>query len=269
MSKNSPNETETIPIIPAATMVIMHRDPNGGAAKILMMERVKTMSFAGGAAVFPGGKVDAADFKFARDLADDLTLGLDENEAAARLAAIRETIEEAGLALGLNGVGDPADCALAREALNNKSATLADICGEFGWTPNLTKLFPWARWRPPMRENLHQIFDTRFYLVDAGAAPLDAVVDSTENVALFWASADEALELADAGKIKVIFPTRRNLERLAPYPDFAAAAAHAAKFPVRTVQSFMEDRGEERFLCIPDGHGYPVIEESMLSVQRG
>jgi len=102
MSETQPDDNYTTPAIPAATMVIMHGDPDGGAAKILMMERVKTMAFAGGAAVFPGGKVDEADFEFARSLPDDVRLGLDEDEVAARLAVIRETIEEAGLALALH-----------------------------------------------------------------------------------------------------------------------------------------------------------------------
>ena len=60
-----------------------------------------------------------------------------------------------------------------------------------------------------------RIFDTRFYLANLGTGAVDVVVDQTENSHLFWASAQGALDLADRGKIKMIFPTRRNLERLA------------------------------------------------------
>ena len=43
--------------IPAATLVIF-RAAGGGAPELLMVERAKEMSFAGGAMVFPGGRVD-------------------------------------------------------------------------------------------------------------------------------------------------------------------------------------------------------------------
>lgn len=254
---------ETMPnAVPAATMVVMHRDQHGGAPKILMVERTKTMAFAGGAAVFPGGKVDAADFEFAAKLRHRLDL----DEAAARLAAIRETVEEAGLALGLRGVDDPADCAAARAALHDGQG-LADICERHGWEPDLDILVPWARWRPPGLET--RVFDTRFYLVDAGDTQLNAVVDATENRSLFWASAEEVLKYSDEKKVKVIFPTRRNLERLAQFGSYSEAAAHAARYPVRTVLTYVEERSDGAWLCIPDGHGYPVIEESMTQALRG
>lgn len=262
-------EPELSPAKPAATMVIMHSDPDGGPPKLLMVERVKTMAFAGGAAVFPGGKVDKADFDFARSLGNDLTLGLDIDEVAARLAAIRETIEEAGLALGLAGVGDPADCEAARDALNSQSSTLRDVCDTQGWTPDLAKLIPWARWRPPTHERASRVYDTRFYLVDAGHAQLNAVVDATENSALFWASAQEALDYADEGRIHIIFPTRRNLERLAQFPNFSDAADHAHAHPVRTVLTYIDKRADGTFLRIPADHGYPVTEEPVASASRG
>lgn len=254
---------EAMPIAtPAATMVVFRNNPSGGAPLLLMVERVKAMAFAGGAAVFPGGKVDAADFDYAAMLGGPL--GLDE--AAARLAAIRETIEEAGLALGLKGVCDPGDCADARAELHGGDS-LQVVCARHGWTPDLVQLVPWSRWRPPRHEA--RTFDTRFYLVNAGNnAPL-ATVDQTENHALFWASAAQVIERGDRGEVKIIFPTRRNLERLAMFGDFDAAAAHAAAYPVSTVFTYIEEREDGRWLCIPDGHGYPVTEESFSKVMRG
>jgi hypothetical protein len=94
-------------------------------------------------------------------------------------------------------------------------------------------------------------------------------VDNTENRMLFWATAAEALECADDGKIKVIFPTRRNLERLALFGSFNDAAAHAAAHPVSTVLTYIDKRDDGNWLCIPDCHGYPVTEEPMASAMRG
>jgi 8-oxo-dGTP pyrophosphatase MutT (NUDIX family) len=252
---------------PAATMVIMHRDPDGGPPKILMMERVKAMAFAGGAAVFPGGKVDDADFDYAQALDQSVTLGLEMDEVASRLAVIRETIEEAGLALGLRGVDDPADCIAARTALH-EGVVLSEICGEFGWIPDLAQLTPWARWQPPLVEKAPRIFDTRFYLVDAGEVQLNAIVDATENKMLFWASANDVLAMADEDKVKIIYPTRRNLERLAQFDSIADVMGHANQHPVIKISPHVEKRDEGLFLCIPDGIGYPVTAELLDTAKR-
>lgn len=259
-SENPPEPIAT----PAATMVIFRQNPDGGAPLLLMVERIKAMAFAGGAAVFPGGKVDPADFDYAEMLGGPLPL----DEAAARLAAIRETIEEAGLALGLKGVDDPADCDAARAALHD-GESLQAICNRFGWEPDFEQLVPWSRWRPPAFERASRVFDTRFYLVDAGNTTPLATVDHTENRALFWASAAQVLEKADKGEVKIIFPTRRNLERLAMFGSFDAATAHAVEHPVSTVLTYIDKREDGNWLCIPDGHGYPVLEESLDQALRG
>ena len=262
---NHPISGEMLPVAtPAATMVIFRKNPDGGAPLMLMVERIKAMAFAGGAAVFPGGKVDPADFDYAEMLATMLPL----DEAAARLAAIRETIEEAGLALGLSGVSDAADCIDARAALHN-GESLQAVCNRFGWAPDFEQLVPWSRWRPPAFERASRVFDTRFYLVNAGDTTPLATVDHTENRLLFWATAAEVLEKADRDEVKIIFPTRRNLERLAMFGDFDSAANHAAEHPVSTVLTYVDKREDGSWLCIPDGHGYPVIEEPLGSALRG
>ena len=263
--RNHPISGEPLPVAtPAATMVIFRQNPDGAAPLLLMVERIKAMAFAGGAAVFPGGKVDPADFDYAQMLGSPLPL----DEAAARLAAIRETIEEAGLALGLSGVSDAANCIEARAALHD-GQSLQAVCNRFGWTPDFEQLVLWSRWRPPAFENASRVFDTRFYLVDAGNTTPLATVDQTENRMLFWATAAEVLAKADHGQVKIIFPTRRNLERLAMFGDFDAAAAHAAEHPVSTVLTYIDKRADGSWLCIPDGHGYPVLEESLGRAMRG
>ena len=52
----------TAPAIPAATIIIFRNAPSGGAPEVLMTVRSQGMVFAGGMAVFPGGRVDPADF---------------------------------------------------------------------------------------------------------------------------------------------------------------------------------------------------------------
>ena len=93
-------ETETSPQgIPAATVIIFRNAKDGGAPEILMTVRSRNMVFAGGMAVFPGGRVDQADF----DLCTMLSGDIEPEEAAHQIAVVRETLEETGLAIGLQG----------------------------------------------------------------------------------------------------------------------------------------------------------------------
>src|SRR5918994_7011198 len=76
--------------IPAATLILM-RERAHGPPELLMTERTGQMAFAAGALVFPGGRIDAEDREAAARFAD-------VPDAAARIAAIRETFEETGIA---------------------------------------------------------------------------------------------------------------------------------------------------------------------------
>lgn len=245
--------------IPAATLVIF-RDRPDGPPELLMVERAKAMAFAGGALVFPGGRVDPHD----RALAEPL--GGDADETAHRIAAVRETIEEAGLAIGLTPPPDPAALAALRRALHQEQpfgAALADTGAAFA----LGDLVPFARWRPAHAHM--RIFDTRFYLARLPADAPIASVDRTENTRLLWATAAQVLADADAGRATIIYPTRRNLERLALFGSYAEAVAQARAHPIRVITPVMEERGGRPHLCIPDDLGYPVTAEPMGSALRG
>ncbi|HVJ01402.1 MAG TPA: NUDIX hydrolase [Sphingomonas sp.] len=236
--------------IPAATVVVM-REVAGGPPELLMVERARAMSFAGGALVFPGGRVDPED----RVLAG--LLGGDPDDLAARIAGVRETLEEAGVAVGLD-VAASAIPDLRRRLYAGEP--IGGLLDEVGATLALERLVPFARWLPAGVP--HKVFDTRFYLARApeGAEP---VVDGNENVRVFWASARAVLAAADAGEATIIFPTRRNLERLALFTCFADATADAIAHPVRTITPWIETRGDAEHLCIPDDLGYPVTAERL------
>lgn len=199
--------------IPAATLVVM-RDRADGPPDLLMVERPAAMAFAGGAMVFPGGRIDHADF------AED-----DDLHGAAVRAAVRETAEETGLLV------DPAT------------------------------LVPFARWRP---DNVaHRRFDTFFFLCPAppGAGPL--VPQPGECERAVWVGARAMLGEIAAGSARAIFPTIRNLERLALFSSFSEAAAQAQAHPVRIISPWIEEAEGTRFLVIPDDLGYPVTRERL------
>ncbi|WP_197411118.1 NUDIX domain-containing protein [Novosphingobium sp. FSW06-99] len=249
---------------PAATVVVFRRSMDGGPPEILLLERSGAMAFAGGATVFPGGAVDAADRVLAAT-----TPGaelLDPDDAAARVAAVREALEESGLVVGVKGAVTAPRAIAARQRLLAGEG-LGTILADEGWAIDFDSLVPFARWWPRHREI--RVFDTRFYLADVGTGALDLVVDATENRHLFWASAQEALRLADAGRIKVIFPTRRNLERLALWPDFASARTHALATEIRIISPWQEMREGVPWLVIPADAGYPVDGEPLGNAMRG
>ena len=247
---------------PAATVVIFRQSDVTRPPELLMVERAKEMRFAGGAAVFPGGRIDPADHDLAADLVDASELPADE--LAARVAAIRETLEETGLVIGVDRPVSGADAAQARGLLLAQGA-LAPVLVQMGWQIAPQVLVPFARWCP-MHEGS---FDTRFYLANLGTGAVDITVDLTENTHLFWASAAGALAMADRGEISVIYPTRRNLDRLALFASFAEACAQAAAHPVRMITPRQVEVEGERWLTIPDGMGYPVTRQSMGTVMRG
>ena len=249
--------------IPAATLMVFRNGPAGGPPELLMVVRSQTMSFAGGMAVFPGGRVDEAD----RLLAAKLDGAGDPDEAAHRIAAVRETIEETGLAPGLRQRLDAAEAAELRAEVAAAGA-LAEPLARRGLALDLDALVPFARWCP-RGVTTHRIFDTRFYLADLGTGAVEVAVDATENTRLFWISARDALARADAGELAVIFPTRRNLERLALFASFAEARAHAEAHPVRTIIPQVGERDGRPALTIPDDLGYPVTHEALDEAMRG
>jgi 8-oxo-dGTP pyrophosphatase MutT (NUDIX family) len=245
---------------PAATVIIFRQSAPDRAPELLMVQRAKEMRFAGGAAVFPGGRVDPADHVLAASLGGSD----DDGELAARIAAIRETLEETGLVIGVDRPVTGAEAAQARAMLLVEGA-LAPVLAAMGWQLTPQVLVPFARWCP-LREGS---FDTRFYLADLGTGAVDIAADLTENTHLFWASAQEALAMAARGEISVIFPTLRNLDRLALFASFAEACAQAAAYPVQIISPAMVDEAGTRWLTIPEGLGYPVTRQNMATVMRG
>jgi 8-oxo-dGTP pyrophosphatase MutT (NUDIX family) len=243
--------------IPAATIVLF-RDRAGRAPELLMVERAAAMAFAGGAMVFPGGRVDPGDVALAAIQAPHIADG------AYRIAAIRETLEEAGIAIGFDPPPSPEEARAMRVRLHDGEA-MGAVLGEHRLA--LDDLTPFARWLPAHAHM--RIFDTLFYVAALPPGSPEPAVDATENVAARWTTAADVLAAADRGDAHIIFPTRRNLERLALYGGFADAVADTARHPVRAITPYAEEREGGMHLCIPDDMGYPVTSEPMTEALRG
>jgi 8-oxo-dGTP pyrophosphatase MutT (NUDIX family) len=246
------------PVIPAATLVLMRRRAEG-PPELLMMERTGHMAFAAGALVFPGGRIDAADVAAAARLAPGLADG------AARIAAVRETIEETGIAPALRPPAGREEAAALRAGLSAEKE-FAGLLDRHGLAIDLEALTPFTRWCPAFRHARR--FDTLFYLAEAPADAAPASAAAAEAVRVFWASAAAVIADLDAGRAHAIFTTRRNLERLARFGSIEEARADAARHPVETITPWVERRGGRDWVCIPEGIGYPVTAEPLDSAMR-
>jgi len=247
-------------VVPAATVIIFRHAAGGGPPELLMVQRAKEMRFAGGAAVFPGGRLDPED----RELAARLDPAGDPEISASRVAGIRETLEETGLMIATHQQVTGAAAAEARSFLLEQGA-LAPVLEKFGWTLDFSRLTLFAHWCPP----IDKAFDTRFFVTDLGTGAVDIEVDATENTRLFWASAKRVQKLVDQGEVAMIFPTRRNIDRLALFSSIDEALAQIEQFPVQRIHASIDMRDGVKWLTIPDGHGYPVLAQELDKVSRG
>ena len=258
------NEPSTSPAIPAATLVLL-RDQPQGAPELLMVERAAKMAFAGGAMVFPGGRIDPGDHALAENDAIVRAAPDDALQTAARIAAIRETLEETGVAVAFDPLPDHGATMQLREALHEE-ADFGAMLASGGWQLDLDLLTPWARWKPNFKEQ--RTFDTWFFVAKAPALARD-VPDGGESVSSRWASAQRVIDDAEAGKCSIIFPTHRNLERLAIFESYEETRLHAEAHEVKLITPWIEDRDGEKWLRIPDDAGYPVTGQKMSQMIRG
>ncbi len=203
---------------PAATVVLLRSGTQGLEA--LLTHRPPSMAFAGGAHVFPGGRVDAADSDpglaarsavsgedAARALGGDLA---PETALAAYLAALRELFEEAGVLLA-DTDAPAARVAEARTALLAGDATLASVADALDLRLRTDLLVPLSRWVTP--RGYPRRFDARFF---AAALPDGAIpsFEGGEVVAHVWLRPGDALEAMAGGAMTLWLPTSTTLQQL-------------------------------------------------------
>jgi 8-oxo-dGTP pyrophosphatase MutT (NUDIX family) len=151
---------------PSATALLLR--PGIRSVEVLLLERHRAIEFHGGDWVFPGGRVDP----------DDVVPGEDLwCEAAARRAAVRETLEETGLRI------DP------------------------------ERLVPLSHWTTP--EGFPKRFSTYFFVCEAPAGL--AIADGVEAVSLRYYSPVAALEAHARGDIGLPPPTWISLHELSRF----------------------------------------------------
>lgn len=156
-------------IVPAATVTVLRDRPAG--LETIMLRRNSKIAF-GGMWVFPGGRVDDDD----GDSGDDM-------DQRARIAAVREAMEEASLAI------DPA---------------------ELVW---------FSHWTPPAVDIRR--FSTWFFA--ARAPESDVRIDDGEITESQWIRPGDALDKQRRGEIELVPPTFVTLHYLSQHATVDAA----------------------------------------------
>ena len=259
------SETKTPPpAVPSGTILLLREAADG--LEVFMVVRHHQIDFASGALVFPGGKADPQDFS------DDLVPWLSGAAAnpdmrAIQVSAIREAFEECGVLLAREAGRDelipgPRLETLEhyREKLNSGEVSLLDFLQSEKLMLACDTLTHFAHWITP--NMMPKRFDTHFYLA---VAPADHVAlhDGYESVDSVWIRPNDAVAEAAAGTKTVIFPTLRNLEKLAISATPADAIAAALASEIVPVLPWMEPREDGTYLCIPVEAGYTISEEKM------
>lgn len=177
--------------LPAATVVLL-RESSAGVETLLLL-RSQASDFGAGMAVFPGGRVD-----------DDDWIGVPAGDelGAARIAAARETHEEAGLVI------DPA------------------------------ALVPLSHWQPAATAPVR--FFTWFFVAAAPEAVV--AVDGGEIVEHTWMRPADAMAARATGVLGLMPPTWVTLEWLARHATIgdtlaAAAGREPPRFETRIVRA--------------------------------
>jgi len=253
--------------IPAATLLVLRDAP---AFEVLMVERHADIGFAGGALVFPGGRIDEADGDPAWEAHCPGLTGAPAHRRAAVIAAIREAFEETGLLLArrtgeADYVGDGIAGALDahRGAVEQDAREFLPLIAREKLQLACDALCYFAHWIAPKGVHKRR-YDTRFF---AARAPADqrAREDGNEATEAVWIEPNAALAAREQGTRKMIFPTARNVELLSVSDSADAVFSYAAERNIETVQPRVIERDGAKFLTIPDGLGYPVTQEPLES----
>lgn len=213
-----------VPTKDASTVILVRSAADAGGIEVFCVERSKQSRFLGGALVFPGGKLDPADFERAWEALSTVPRAAPRpgrvpfttdaaHLRALAIAACRETLEEAAI-LHVTG-GAPLsqeDLFALRARLDADAHALRAFLSARGSLLDLEALHPLSRWITPEVETRR--FDARFFVAVAPPGQ-EGAHDERETMASFWATPAEVLRRWEAGEVELAPPTHCTLAVLA------------------------------------------------------
>jgi 8-oxo-dGTP pyrophosphatase MutT (NUDIX family) len=205
---------------PSSTVVLAR---SGTAApEIFMVKRHKKSSF-GSRYAFPGGVVDACDAQvhasscgMSASRANSL-LGVDAGGLDYFSAAIRELFEESGVLLAQHQLSSKALDA-ARVALNSSELAWESFAADNAISLQYDRLNYFSFWITPV--GLPKRYSARFFLAQVPSAQV-ATHDGSELTDSCWLPAADILQARKEKLMKVPYPTRKTLKRIAQFDSMS------------------------------------------------
>lgn len=250
-----------VPVRDAATVVLLRDGASG--IDVWLLTRVTSMAFAAGMAVFPGGRVDAADaelpFVAGSDEAAAGRFGCEPAAARALVgAAVREVFEETGVLL----TTPVADLAEARGEVEAGTVPFGDLLRSHELAIDADAVRPWSRWITPAGEVRR--YDTRFF-VAALPAGTEARDVTTESSSAGWFGIGEVLEAAQRGKVGMLPPTIMTLASLTSYLTVAEVLDAAGQRSLDPISPTVERTADGDFIAkLPDNTMF-VLPRSLFA----
>ncbi len=258
------HETNVATPAPSATVLLLKDD--GESFKVFMVVRNSGFEFAGGALVFPGGRVDSADSIMDSNVLAPGFHQFSREEISNRVCAIRETFEEAGILLARDRATSEmlnSDRCLDlvssyREAIHSGDIKFKDMLIKEGLELALGSLVPYAHWITPARSSKR--FDTWFYAVRTPEGQLGAH-DEIESVESMWITPKEAIDGGNTGYFKLVFATKMNLKRIENLNSVSESLKFAMRSKIVAVEPTVEREGDKIIFSIPEDAGYGIVRE--------
>jgi 8-oxo-dGTP pyrophosphatase MutT (NUDIX family) len=210
--------------LPAATIILARQ--HKAELQVYLLKRHAKSGFMAGHYVFPGGLLEPEDWKLTiwhrhvdvktKDLGQRLG-GADmapEQIMAYGVAAIRETLEEAGVFLAKRANQSRTDIEqVARFRCRPKlpRGWFVDLAVSQGWTLMLSALSPWSHWITPVR--MKRRYDTRFWLACMPAGQ-HCQPDRRETTHGLWICPEKGLAGNLGGQVPLSPPTLVTLQQL-------------------------------------------------------
>ncbi|WP_106850467.1 NUDIX domain-containing protein [Blastococcus sp. Marseille-P5729] len=245
---------------PAATILLI-RDGERGL-EVYLIRRVRQMAFAGGMTAYPGGGVDP------RDLDADFgwvgpdpgywagAFSTDERRARSLVAAaVRETFEESGILLATEADAPVVDTdndewEAERQALLDRSHSLAELLQKRELSVRADLIRPWAHWITPEAEPKR--YDTSFFLVKLPDGVHPRAI-STEHDLAEWVPVRQALADGESGARAMLPPTIVTLRDLAQHDTADEAMAAAPPRRLEPILPELVDVDGVLQVRLPDG----------------
>jgi 8-oxo-dGTP pyrophosphatase MutT (NUDIX family) len=241
----------------AATLILMRDAARSGARlEILMLRRHSNSAFLPGAYVFPGGRVETADY--AREV-EGVCQGLTSGQAQSIIdgasppekalgffvSAMREAFEEAGILLAYRespdliaiNEEDKTRFSQYRKQVQKDPSSFAAMVRSEGARLAVDRLFYFAHWITP--EIVPIRFDTRFFVAEA-PPDQEALYDTLETTDSLWITPQEVLEKRRKGELDVPFPTFCNVRTLAEFSGVEEVIASTVSKEVPCIQPLLD-----------------------------